>query len=143
MAYELVIGERMYSSWSLRAWLIFEQFGLPVSTKVAPMQTPEFHEILADFAPARLVPTMRSAGRVVWDTLAIAETLAEAHPGLWPEDAADRALARSLVAEMHSGFPALRSTCAMNLRTRFETPPLSDAGEIILHRIAERRCLEP
>lgn len=118
MTHEIAIGDRTYSSWSLRGWLAFAGFDIPVTTRMARMYTPEFTDLLADFAPARLVPAARINGAVVWDTLAIAETLAETYPEkqLWPVDTGQRAHARSLVAEMHSGFGALRSACTMNLR---------------------------
>ena len=122
MTYHLAIGDRSYSSWSLRGWLLFEKFGLPVTCHTGILYTDDFHRLLADFAPARLVPAMRTPeGEVVWDTHAIAETLAERHPraGLWPEDAAARPMARSLAAEMHSGFTALRGDCPMNLRLSY------------------------
>lgn len=126
MPYVLTIGERAYSSWSLRGWLMFARFGLPVELVVAPMYSPGFAATLADFPPARLVPALRiedegAPARVVWETLAIAETLAERHPdrGFWPADPGRRALARSLAAEMHAGFGALRGDCPMNLRRSY------------------------
>lgn len=119
MTYALAIGDRAYSSWSLRGWLVFAAFGLEVETVLAPMDDPRFAETLRAFAPARTVPALRIAGvGVIWDTLAIAETVAERHPGIafWPGDPGRRALARALAAEMHSGFRALREACAMDLR---------------------------
>ena len=122
MAYHLAIGDRSYSSWSLRGWLLFEKFGLPVTCRSAVLYTPDFDRLLAEFAPARLVPAMRTPeGEVIGETLAIAETPAERHPkaGLWPEDPAARAMARYMSAEMHSGFAALRGDCPMNLLTSY------------------------
>lgn len=123
MSYVLAIGDRSYSSWSLRGWLSFARFRIPVALREAPMYTPDFAAVLADFGAARTVPALRieAAGAppvVLWDTLAIAETLAERHPdaGLWPADPVARGLARTLAAEMHSGFAALRGACPMNLR---------------------------
>lgn len=122
MTYTLAIGDRAYSSWSLRGWLMFARFGLPVEVERATMYTPGFKALLARFGAARLVPALRitegDRSHVLWDTIAIAETLAERHPeaGLWPGEADLRALARSLVGEMHSGFGALRTACPMNLR---------------------------
>jgi len=130
MTYELALGDRTYSSWSLRGWLLFETFDLPVKTRSARMYSDEFKTLLQDFAPARLVPAMKTpAGHVVYDTLAMAETLAEVHPDLpfWPSDPAARAFARSLTAEMHSGFGALREACSMNLRCAFDGFQPSDA----------------
>jgi len=118
MTYDLAIGDRSYSSWSLRGWLLFEKFGLPVKCHTGILYSDDFERLLAGFAPARLVPAMRTPeGEVVGDTLAIAETLAERHPdaGLWPADPSARAMARYMCAEMHSGFTALRSDCPMNL----------------------------
>jgi glutathione S-transferase len=122
MTYELAIGDRTYSSWSLRGWLLFSPFNLPVKTRTARMYSQGFQDLLADFAPARLVPAMKTPdGDVVYDTLAMAETLAEAHPDIafWPTDPAARAFARSITAEMHSGFGALRDACSMILCNSF------------------------
>jgi glutathione S-transferase len=124
MTYVLAIGDRSYSSWSLRAWLMFERFGLPVTLRHARLYSPEIEALRAEFG-ARTVPALRidEGGRsyTLWDTLAIAETLAERHPdlGLWPADPAARALARSLAAEMHASFQALRDACCMNLRRAY------------------------
>ena len=129
MTYELFIGDRTFSSWSLRGWLMFVKFGLPVKTRLVGLYDGTMAADLAALAPARLVPVMRDAdGTVVGDSLAMAETLAERHPeaGLWPADPAARALARWLVAEMHSGFGPLRSECPMQL-----------AGQVIGHRPSE------
>ena len=118
MTYHLAIGDRTYSSWSLRGWLLFENFGLPVTVHTGVLYSPDFDRLLAEFAPARLVPAMRvPEGWVVGETLAMAETLAERHPeaGHWPRDPEARALARWLAAEMHTGFADLRGDCPMNL----------------------------
>ena len=122
MTYTLVIGDRGYSSWSLRGWLLFDAFGIPVKTVQARLYTDELPRLLADFPPARTAPTMRTpAGTVVPESLAIAEELASRHPdaGLWPADPEHRAVARALAAEMHAGFTALRSHCPMNLRVSY------------------------
>lgn len=122
MTYELGIGDRAYSSWSLRGWLLFDAFGVPVAVRRAQMYGPELPALLADFPPARTVPVMRTPdGVVVPDTLAIAEELASRHPGAghWPADPRARAVARSLAAEMHAGFTALRGHCPMNLRVSY------------------------
>ena len=137
MTWTLAIGERCYSSWSLRGWLMFDAFGLPVRTVTAPMYTDDFARVLAEFAPARTVPAARLGEVVVWDSLAIAEELASRHPeaGHWPADPAQRAAARSMAAEMHSGFAALRGHCAMNLRTAYRDVPVPDAVRADLDRI--------
>lgn len=117
-SYELAVADKMYSSWSLRGWLLFEAFGIPYRQHTARMYSQDFHDMLAHFAPARLVPAMKFDGNVVTDSLAMAETLAEQNPdrAMWPKDPKARALARSVTAEMHSGFGALREECTMNLR---------------------------
>ncbi len=128
MTYDLAIGDRGYSSWSLRGWLLFDAFGIPVKTHRARLYTDEFPALLGRFAPARTVPALRTPeGNVVLESLAIAEELASRHPeaGLWPADPGARAVARTLAAEMHAGFVALRSHCPMNLRVSYEgcAPP--------------------
>ena len=119
MTYDLLIGDRSYSSWSLRGWLLFAAFDLPVRVHLNEMYVPAFAETLKDWPPARTVPVARAEDGAVWtDSLAIAEGLAERHPeaGHWPDEPRARALARSLAAEMHFGFGALRGACPMNLR---------------------------
>ncbi|KZY32822.1 glutathione S-transferase [Roseovarius sp. HI0049] len=138
MTYDLFIGDRAFSSWSLRGWLMFEKFGLPVRTHMVGLYEGTMQAELAELAPARLVPVMRDAdGVVVGDTLAMAETLAERHPeaGLWPADTAARALARWMVAEMHSGFGALRGDCPMQLLHRVQGFAPSDAVRADVVRI--------
>ncbi len=122
MTYHLAIGDRAYSSWSLRGWLLFDAFGIPVTTQSARLYTDELATLLRDYAPARTAPTMRCAdGTVVPETIAIAEELASRHPdaGIWPAAPKARATARALAAEMHAGFGALRSHCPMNLRVSY------------------------
>lgn len=122
MTYRLAIGDRNYSSWSLRSWLLFAQFGIAHYTLRLHLDSPGFAAELAPFAPARTVPALRLPDdTLVHDTYAIAETLAERHPDLplWPTAPGDRARARVLAAEMHSSFAALRSDCPMNLRRAY------------------------
>lgn len=124
MTYELLIGDRSYSSWSLRGWLPFAAAGIPVRVTETILYRTDFARSLADFAPGtRTVPALRTpAGGVLSDSLAIGWHLAETFPdhGLLPTDPVDRAMAQSLVAEMHSGFAALRRACPMNLRTAWD-----------------------
>ena len=118
MTYDLFIGDRTFSSWSLRGWLLLEKFGLPYRAHMVGLYSGTMAQDLADLAPARTVPVLRTPeGHILSDTLAIAETLAERHPeaGFWPADPAARALARSITAEMHSSFGALRGECPMML----------------------------
>lgn len=122
MRYDLVIGDRAYSSWSLRGWLLFDAFGIPVRTRTARLYTDELPRVLRDYPPARTVPTVRMPeGAVVAESLAIAEELASRHPeaGIWAGEPRARAVARSLAAEMHAGFQALRGHCPMNLRVSY------------------------
>lgn len=122
MTYDLAIGDRAYSSWSLRGWLLFDAFDIAVKTHMARLYTDDLPQLLAQYHPAKTVPTMRLPdGTVVSESLAIAEELATRHPeaGLWPADPKARAIARTLAAEMHAGFTALRSHCPMNLRASY------------------------
>ncbi|WP_179378299.1 glutathione S-transferase [Jannaschia marina] len=138
MSYELLIGDRSYSSWSLRGWLLFAAFDLPVRVVVNEMYRDSFRATLDDWAPARTVPVARAGDGALWsDSLAIAEGLAERHPDIafWPKDPAARALARSITAEMHSGHTALRSACPMNLRVKWEGFAPDDAVLADLARI--------
>lgn len=119
--YDLVIGDRAYSSWSLRGWLLFDAFGIPCRIHKARLYTDELPQLLQEYYPARTAPTIRSPdGIVMPESLAIAEELASRHPqaGIWP-DGKGRAIARVLAAEMHAGFTALRSHCPMNLRVSY------------------------
>lgn len=128
MSYHLILGDRAHSSWSMRAWLLFDVFGLKCRTHMLDFSTRTTAAQLADAAPARTVPALRMPeGTLVWDSLAIAEELATRHPdaGLWPEDPAARGTARSLVAEMHAGFLTLREHCPMNLRAAYRDVPVS------------------
>lgn len=118
---ELVIGNKNYSSWSMRPWVLMRQLGLPFIERKLRFDFSEgspFRSAVAAVSPAGLVPVLvDDDGFAVWDTLAIAETLHERFPaaGVWPADTKARARARCLAAEMHSGFGALRSACAMNI----------------------------
>ena len=143
MTYELAIGDRSYSSWSLRGWLMFARFSITVTPVQAAMYTPEFRAMLAGFGAARLVPALRfregGDAVLVWDSLAMAETLAERHPdrAMWPSAPRHRGLARTLVGEMHSGFTALRAACPMNLRRSYVGFAASEAVRADLARIEE------
>lgn len=123
MTYRLLIGQRSYSSWSLRGWLPFAAFGIPVEVSSTRMYTDDFARDVASFGGHGTVPVARTPdGGVLSDSIAIAWHLAERFPdlGLLPSDPALRAEAQSLIAEMHSGFAPLRSNCEMNLRTAWE-----------------------
>jgi len=119
MTYQLYIGDRTFSSWSLRGWLMLEKFGLPFETNTVGLYSGTMAADLAHLAPAKTVPVLQTAeGHILTDSLAMAETLVERHPeiDLYPRDPAARALARSITAEMHSSFGSLRGDCPMMIR---------------------------
>jgi glutathione S-transferase len=115
----LVIGNKNYSSWSLRPWLAMKVLGMAFDEVRIPLYRPGSKEQILRYSPAGRVPILRDGDTVVWDSLAILEHLAERHPQLWPKDPAQRAKARSVSAEMHSGFAALRQHMSMNTRKRY------------------------
>ncbi|MHB1187239.1 glutathione S-transferase family protein [Thiobacillus sp.] len=117
----LVIGNKNYSSWSMRPWLVLRQAGIPFEEVRIPLYRPESAALLTTWSPSGKVPALRDGGIRVWDSLAICEYLNERFPeqGLWPADAAARAVARSVSAEMHAGFGALREHMSMNIRARY------------------------
>jgi glutathione S-transferase len=119
--YTLVIGNKNYSSWSLRPWLAMRQAGLPFREVRIPLYTSESKAQIRNYSPSGKVPCLVDGTLAVWDSLAICEYLAERHPQLelWPSDPRARALARSMSAEMHSGFQQLRSNMSMNCRRQF------------------------
>lgn len=138
--YRITIGDTAYSSWSLRGWLLLAAFDLPFEQNLVRMYDSAFDAMKAANAPARTVPQIEweedGVTRRIWDTLAIAETLAERHPeaGIWPDDPHHRAVARCLAAEMHSGFSALRGACPMNLHR--DPTPLNDPPEGVAADVA-------
>ena len=114
----LVVGNKNYSSWSLRPWLAMKLLGLEFEERRVSLYVPGAKERLLGYSPAAKVPILIDGERRVWDSLAILEYLAESHPSLWPAAPAARAVARSISAEMHSGFGALRQHMSMNIRKR-------------------------
>lgn len=129
---QLYIGNKNYSSWSMRPWVLLRQAGIAfeeVPVRFDSFDTnSQFKRQLKAVTPVAKVPVLVDGDITVWDSLAIAEYLAEQYPDkhLWPQDKAARARARSVVAEMHSGFGALRSHCGMNIEAR-----LPEVGEIV------------
>jgi glutathione S-transferase len=113
---KLVIANKNYSSWSLRPWLLLKHAGIPFEEEKLSFNDPEFKARVQRYSPVGKVPVLVDGDVVIWDSLAIAEYVAEKHPDahLWPEDAAARARARSICAEMHSGFAAMRNQMGMN-----------------------------
>jgi glutathione S-transferase len=137
VALTLVIGNKNYSSWSLRPWLALRQAGLAFDEVVIPLYQQGSKAALLQHSPAGKVPVLVHDGRAVWDSLAIMEYLAETFPTarLWPEDAQERALARSISAEMHAGFAALRAGMSMNLREHLPGRKRSDAVAADIARV--------
>jgi glutathione S-transferase len=115
----LVVGNKNYSSWSLRPWIAMKVLKITFEEKRIPLYVPGAKDEILKHSPAGKVPCLVDGGTRIWDSLAILEYLAEKHPQLWPADRAERARARSISAEMHSGFPNLRQHMSMNVRKRF------------------------
>jgi len=134
---QLIIGNRNYSSWSLRAWLPLAKAGVEFETLLLPLDTPEFYERIGEYSPTGRVPVLWHEGRCIWDSLAIGEYINEqfADGVLWPKDPSSRALGRSMSAEMHSGFSTLRSRMPMNCRASGRKVEHDDALNTDLQRL--------
>jgi glutathione S-transferase len=115
---ELIIGNKNYSSWSLRPWLLLSHYDLPFDERRIPLRQRNSHELLAEYSPSFKVPVLVDSDLTIWDSLAICEYINEHYLGnkAWPKKAADKAIARAYCAEMHSGFQALRNELPMNCR---------------------------
>ena len=114
----LVVGNKNYSSWSLRAWLALKHLGVEFGEIVVPLDLPATHDEIERYGPSGRVPVLRAGELTVWDSLAICEYAAELTGRGWPLAAEARAVARSVAAEMHAGFPSLRALWPMNARAR-------------------------
>lgn len=140
----LVIGNKNYSSWSLRPWMALTVAGIPFRETVIPLDTPETPTLIATHSRAGRVPVLHHGRSTVWESLAIMEYVAELFPerNLWPKPLTARAIARSVSNEMHAGFGALRSACPMNLRRPRKSISLSEAVMKDVRRIEEiwREC---
>jgi glutathione S-transferase len=140
-AYTLVIGTKAWSSWSLRPWLLMRQAGIAFEEIEIALRQPETQARIAEHSPSGKVPLLKlGGGFIIWDSLAVAEFLAENHPEkrLWPDDGRARAEARAVCCEMHSGFQALRTEMPMDFAARHPTPALSEDA---LRDIARIRSL--
>ena len=141
----LYIGNRNYSSWSLRGWLAVRASGLAFEEEVIPLDVPTTREAIMRVSPSGLVPAIQHGDITVWDSLAIIEYLAELCPdaGYWPADQAARALARAVSLEMHSGFSALRDQLPMNIRGRYPDIQPDGAAHADINRVTAiwRDCL--
>jgi glutathione S-transferase len=115
----LYVANKNYSSWSLRPWVLLRQLGIAFDEQVRPF-TDGPALAFGDVSPSGRFPCLVDGDTVVWDSLSIAEYVAESHPQVWPVDKQARAFARSAAAEMHSGFPHLRNICGMNVGIRVE-----------------------
>ncbi len=133
----LVIGNKNYSSWSLRSWLAMQQAGLEFEEIYIPLYTPESPAQIRQYSPAGKVPVLRHGAVTVWDSLAILEYLSEQFSQLpWlPSQPQPRAIARSICAEMHAGFHALRHSMPMNIRASHPGEGMTDAVAADIHRI--------
>jgi glutathione S-transferase len=129
MGYTLITGNRNYSSWSLRPWLLMKALAIPFRDRLEPFTKPDNHDDFRAFSPSGQVPVLlakiRGGERRVWDSLGITLYLAERHPGVWPAYEEARAFAQAVVAEMHGGFAHLRNDCTMNVGVRVTPRPMS------------------
>ncbi len=135
--YRLVIGNKNWSSWSLRPWLAMKRLAVPFEEINIRLRRPDSKEQLLKYCPSGLVPTLLKGDLAIWDSFAILDYLAEQYRDveLWPRDPAARAIARSVSAEMHSGFQALRENCPMELLVHSPQSTLPPAVELDIHRI--------
>lgn len=136
---KLVIANKLYSSWSLRPWLVLSAFNIPFEEVLIPLRTPESRGLVLEYSPSGKVPALADGDIAVWESLSIIEYLAEKFPDLaiWPRDVSARAHARSIANEMHAGFQAIRQACPMHLGARFATPPLTEPMRACIDRIED------
>ncbi len=134
--YELIIANKNYSSWSMRPWVLMRELAIPFSERLLPFHTNQGAGDFRHFTPSGRVPCLVDGELKVWDSLAIAEILAERHGGVWPQDQAARAWARSAAAEMHSGFATLRNECSMSVGMRIRLHRISPGLQSELSRLA-------
>jgi glutathione S-transferase len=135
--YTLVIGDKNLSSWSLRPWIALKVCGIPFVEECIRLRQPDTRAEILRHCPSGKVPALKTRTGVVWDSLAILEYLAERHSEhrLWPQSQEARAAARSISAEMHSGFVTLRNDMSMELLATLPCPPISEALEADIRRI--------
>lgn len=137
--FTLIIGNKNYSSWSLRAWFALKAAGVDFKEIYIPLHEPDTKAHILQHSPSGLVPALQHEGIVVWDSLAICEYIAELFPEkkLWPEDRKARAIARSISAEMHSGFMALRTNMKMDIQGYFKGFAVPADAQKNINRIAQ------
>jgi glutathione S-transferase len=136
---KLVIANKNYSSWSMRAWVAMRAFGIPFEEIRILFDRPDTATRIAEYSSAGRVPVLLAGDLTIWDSLAICEYLAEQFPekNMWPQDVAARAIARSVCAEMHSGFTALRSDMSMSLRMSLPGKGRTPGAQADIGRISE------
>ncbi len=136
---QLVIGNKNYSSWSMRPWVVMKAFGIPFKEINISLYQPDTSMQIAEYSASGRVPILLDGEITVWDSLAICEYLAEQFPeqSLWPQEVAARAMARSMCAEMHSGFTALRTSMWMNIRANFPGKGRTAGSQADIGRISE------
>lgn len=138
----LVIANKNYSSWSLRPWLVMKELGIPFAERMLKFDSADWQDNIEALSPTRLVPVLWEGGEgtgfATFDTLAIVERLHELHPdaGIWPADARARARARSLAADFHAGYSALRTAMPMNIRSRYPGAGRSATADADIDRLS-------
>jgi glutathione S-transferase len=135
--FHLVIGNKNYSSWSLRPWLLMTHLGVKFRETILPLDTPQFKDEIAKYSPAGRVPVLLHDELAIWDSLAICEYISEATGRGWPADRMARAVARSVSAEMHSGFTNLRAQWPLNATAQNRRTPMTPGLEADIKRIDE------
>ena len=138
MSYRLILGQKNYSSWSMRVWLLLRALSLPFDEMTVPLYRLESREAVRAFGgQTGLVPVLIDGDTAIWDTLAIFEYLYERYPAVWPVNKLDRALARSISGEIHSAFHALRSAMPVNTRARSRVAQRSADVTMDINRVLE------
>ncbi|MEM7100933.1 MAG: glutathione S-transferase family protein [Pseudomonadota bacterium] len=140
MPYTLYIGNKNYSSWSLRPWVLLTQLNIPFEEQLVPFDDGELgssYERFREFSPTGLVPCLHDDDMWVWESLSIVEYIADRHEQVWPSDTAAKAWARSATAEMHAGFSALRNQCPMSVGLRITLHKIDTDLSRDLDRLAE------
>ncbi len=143
---KIVLGNKKYSSWSLRPWLALRLTGAPFEEVVVGLDMPETAQNIRKYSPSGRVPALIDGALTIWESLAICEYLAEKFPkpGLWPQDPAARALARSISSEMHAGFSNLRNDCSVKFLQQYPAKPLRPETQADVDRIVAlwNECLQ-